>query len=186
MLKKHTQPFSAPQALSSALAAAEAPKEQPRAVPTTESLVTVLEQALQSLDDALLEECLAVSDEQVVDATVERLSALRVLPLLLHLADKVERRPSRGLALCVWMRAILVRHAGFLLSVPNLHLKLAGLHQILDSRTAIFPKLLSLNGRLELALSQISSHDASEGAAAPHAFYDEEVEEAVARAGNST
>jgi len=64
------------------------------------------------------------------------------------------------------------------MSVPNLHVKLAGLYQILDSRTAVFPKLLSLNGRLELALAQIASHQDQNGARhEPPATYDEEIDE---------
>ena len=42
----------------------------------------------------------------------------------------------------------------------------------------MFPKLLSLNGRLELALSQLSRDDPKDGTF-PHVTYDEEVEEAL-------
>ena len=101
-------------------------------------------------------------------------------PWLRRLADKVERRPNRGLNLCVWLRALLVRHASYLMNVPNLDFKLAGLYQILESRTANFPKLLALNGRLELALEQISSQgpmdEAEQGG---HVEYDEEEDEAL-------
>jgi len=140
--------------------------------------VTILEQALQSSDDALLEECLAVSDQRVVDMTVERLPSVRVLPFLLRLTDKVERRPNRGMNLCIWMRAVLMKHTSYLMSVPNLHTKLAGLYQILDQRIGVFPKLLSLSGRLELALSQVSSlHEERQEASVPRTVYDEEAEE---------
>ena len=77
-------------------------KAQSASTPKADSLVTILEQALQSSDDALLEECLAVSDQRVVDLTVERLPSVRVLPFLLRLTDKVERRPNRGMNLCIW------------------------------------------------------------------------------------
>ena len=50
--------------------------------------------------------------------------------------------------------------------------------QVLDRRTAVFPKLLSLNGRLELALAQLSRDDPQESTL-PSATYDEEVEDAV-------
>ena len=48
--------------------------------------------------------------------------------------------------------------------------------QVLDRRTAVFPKLLS--GRLELALAQLSRDDPQESTL-PSATYDEEVEDAV-------
>ena len=64
------------------------------------------------------------------------------------------------------------------MSIPNLHLKLTGLYNILEGRTTVFPKLLSLNGRLELALSQISSHQEIQESTLQHTTYDEEIEEA--------
>jgi hypothetical protein len=51
-------------ALSSALASSEASASK-RQVPTTESLAVLLEHSLQSSDDVLLEECLAVTDVEV-------------------------------------------------------------------------------------------------------------------------
>ena len=42
----------------------------------------------------------------------------------------------------------------------------------------VFPKLLSLSGRLELALSQVSSlRREQEGGSQPRALYDEQVDE---------
>jgi len=75
------------------------------------------------------------------------------------------------------------------MSVPSLHVKLAGLYHILEARTAVFPKLLSLNGRLELALAHIDAHGGGGGgggrkASAPQAVYDEEVEDVLAAAGD--
>jgi len=73
------------QALSTALVAStEVTEDTAHAAPTTDSLVTLLEQALQGVDDTMLEECLAVSDPQTVEATVDRLSPPRVLPLLMR------------------------------------------------------------------------------------------------------
>lgn len=54
--------------------------EQPR----VESLATVLTQALQSGDNGLLEKCLGVSEQGVIEATVERLPSSKVLPFLLR------------------------------------------------------------------------------------------------------
>ena len=76
------------QALSTVLVAStEMTDDTAHAAPTTDSLVTLLEQALQGVDDTMLEECLSVSDQQAVEATVDRLSAPRVLPLLMRYFD---------------------------------------------------------------------------------------------------
>lgn len=56
--------------------------------------------------------------------------------------------------------------------------------QSLDQRTSVFPKLLSLSGRLDLALSQVSSlRQGQEDEGEPRTVYDEEVEEELARDG---
>lgn len=52
--------------------------------PRAESLSTVLTQALQSGDESLLEQCLAVGDQGVIEATVERLPSSKVLQFLLR------------------------------------------------------------------------------------------------------
>jgi len=95
------------------------------------------------------------------------------------LADKVERRPGRGAVLCIWVRAILTRHASYLMGVPNLSSKLAGLHNLLSRRVAVFPKLLSLSGRLDLALAQIASQEQGHGRKLAHVAYDEELDESL-------
>lgn len=66
------------------------------------------------------------------------------------------------------------------MSVPNLHLKLASLYQILDDRASVFPKLLNLNGRLELALSQIAPAEKTSDEEFAHTCYDERIEDALA------
>ena len=52
--------------------------------PRAESLSTVLTQALQSGDESLLEQCLAVGDQGVIEATVQRLPSAKVLQFLLR------------------------------------------------------------------------------------------------------
>lgn len=65
---------------SSAVVEAAGPEGQP----LVQSLSTVLTQALQSGDEALLEKCLGVGDEEVMEATVEKLPTSKVLPFLLR------------------------------------------------------------------------------------------------------
>lgn len=70
------------EAMASALAMPDLPRDVSK-TPKGESLVSVLEQALQSRDDNLVEECLVVTDQQVVEATVNRMSSTHVLPFLM-------------------------------------------------------------------------------------------------------
>ena len=128
-------------------------------MPTAESLVTLVDQALQSGDDALLEQCLSSSDEAVIEATVEGLSTARVLLLLKRLVAKFEKRPSRGILLTRWLSSLLRHHMAFLTSIPDLSTQLAGLTQMLELRLSSYTRLAGLGGRLDLLLTQVKSSE---------------------------
>jgi hypothetical protein len=132
--------------------------------PTSDSLVTLIDQALQLNDDSLLEECLACEDLAVVDATVSRLAANRVVPFLKKLVAKFEKRPSRSSLLTHWLSSILRMHASFLMSCPDLSSQLAGLSQILDQRLQSYTKLAALGGRLDLLMQQVTSNNTAAAA----------------------
>ena len=129
-----------------------------RAGPKADSLVTVLSQALKSGDEDLLEQCLGVHDTHVISNTIQLLSAPLTLPLVDTLVRKLEKRPNRAATLCPWVRFLLLHHTSYLVSVPGLDQRLAGLHKLATRRVAVLPRLLGLSGRLDLMLSQISKH----------------------------
>lgn len=125
--------------------------------PTADSLVTLLDQALQTNDIALLEQCLACTDSDIIDATTRRLPTHRILRLLRTLVAKFEKRPSRGLLITQWLACILKNHISYLITVPDLSVQLAGLSQMLEQRMQSYSRLSSLAGRLDLLMSQIDS-----------------------------
>ena len=126
--------------------------------PSSNSLVVLIDQALQSGDDALLEQSLACDEISVVEATAKRLAPGRVVQLLRRLVAKFEKRPSRGLLITRWLAAVLRFHTSFLISIPDLSAQLAGLSQMLEQRLSSYTRLASLGGRLDLLMSQIDSH----------------------------
>lgn len=126
-------------------------------VPTTESMVTLLDQALQSGDEELLEQCLQCSNVDIISATTRQLSTHRVLVLLKKLVAKFERRPSRGLLITQWLAYILKHHLAYLITVPDLAKQLAGLSQMLEQRMQSYTRLSSLAGRLDLLMAQVSA-----------------------------
>lgn len=123
----------------------------------TSSLVTVLEQALQSSDDKMLEYCLRMTNTDTIDATVQRLPPSRVIPFLTRVVEKFEHRPTRASMLCVWIRSILTNHMSYLMGIPHLVEKLSSLYQTLEARLKVFQSIYRLSGRLELVLAQIES-----------------------------
>ncbi|EQC42619.1 hypothetical protein SDRG_00348 [Saprolegnia diclina VS20] len=127
-----------------------------KAQASSASLVSVLEQALQSKDNVLLENCLRVHDLKVIDETCRRLSPTKVFPFVLLLVEKLEKRPTRGATLCLWIKYLLLNHTAYLMTVPDVVDKLSGLYQALDARLTVFPQLHKLNGRLNLVLGQIA------------------------------
>lgn len=147
---------------------------------TTSSLVTLMDQALQSGDDVLLEQCLSNNDTDMVNETAKRLSTSKVVLLLRKLVAKFEKRPSRGLLLTKWLTAMLKYHISFLITVPDLSNQLAGLSQMLEHRLSSYTKLSSLAGRLDLLLSQVAFPNNSTASSGrledvqPMAVYEEE------------
>jgi U3 small nucleolar RNA-associated protein 5 len=128
------------------------------------SLGETLTQALHSNDTAMLSSCLAHSDPTIIRLSVSRLNGPLALRLLEHCIDLMARGgrrsagqldSARARGIIEWVRATLTAHTSYLMSLPSLVSRLAQLHAALTSRLASQERLLALNGRLELVLSQI-------------------------------
>jgi U3 small nucleolar RNA-associated protein 5 len=132
-------------------AAAAAPPSGPL---KADSLAVLLAQALRSSDKALLERCLAVTNERVVNNTVKRLLPLDAALLLRAGVERLQSRPSRGQQLAVWLQAVLLHHTAYLMSAPGAAPVMSCLFQIIEARLAMQRQLLSLAGRLDLLLAQ--------------------------------
>lgn len=123
--------------------------------PSASSLTTVLTQALKTDDTALLESCLHHSDSKIILATVRRLDATLAVSLLEQLAGRISRKPGRSADLGTWVRWTIVVHGGYLASLPKLIQRLSALHGVLASRAATLPRLLALQGRLDMVDAQM-------------------------------
>ncbi|KAJ3044681.1 WD repeat-containing protein 43 [Rhizophlyctis rosea] len=148
-----------------------------RARPTASSLHNMLVQAVHSSDKDLMEQALRVRDPNIIMQTVKRLPSTVVVPFLDEILQRLEKAPTRAADLLEWMRAVLLVHSAYLISVPHLVTQLGALYRTLDSRCQVFPKLLRLAGRLDLVMSQIKMRDRSKDGAEEEqamAVYDEE------------
>ncbi|KAG0039763.1 WD repeat-containing protein 43 [Gryganskiella cystojenkinii] len=123
--------------------------------PKANSLQQMLIQALHSNDLQLLEACLTFNNVEVIRNTVRRLPTAYVIPFLTQVIHKFQQKPNRGEALLEWIKAVLLIHTAYLMTVPDLIKKLSNFYQTLDSRVSVFQKLLNLHGRLDLVMSQI-------------------------------
>ncbi|KAJ3184738.1 hypothetical protein HDU87_004143 [Geranomyces variabilis] len=133
-----------------------AKKSKSKRPPTATSLHHLLSQGIHTGDVQLLEQAFHVHDPDAILATVRRLPPSQVIPLLDQLTLRLQKKPTRARELVEWVRAIVLVHAGYLLSSPHLAAGLASLYQTLDARVGVFQKLLRLSGRLDLVVSQNS------------------------------
>ncbi|TGZ79670.1 NUC189-domain-containing protein [Ascodesmis nigricans] len=123
--------------------------------PTPGALTSVLTQALKTNDSALLESCLASTNSRAIRDTVRKLPSPMAVTLLERLAERLARKPGRAGSLGEWVRWTLVAHGGYLVGLPDLVKRLSSLHQTLNNRANALPRLLALQGRLDMLQSQL-------------------------------
>lgn len=136
---------------------------------TSDSLVTLLRQALESNDDSKLEVAFQVSDKKVIENSVMALAADiqeneggndLIVTLLSKLVTRLSRKPARAQGLSFWVRNVLVA----LISAGDndsgqwklekkerdVAVKLGPLRNMLNERVECLPLLIRLEGRLAL------------------------------------
>ncbi|CAL1189278.1 Dip2/Utp12 family protein [Candida parapsilosis] len=120
------------------------------------SLSIILSQALQNNDHSLLETVLQTRDPQSIQNTISRLNPYSSVILLDRLSERIQRQSSRFSQLNYWLKWILVIHGSVIASLPNLNSKLYSLHSVLAKKANTLPRLLELQGRLNLLYDQSS------------------------------
>ncbi|KAH7165448.1 Dip2/Utp12 family-domain-containing protein [Dactylonectria macrodidyma] len=123
--------------------------------PTSQSLTTVLTQALRTDDVELIESCLHTSDLPTIRNTIERLDSSLAGLLLTKLAARLYRRPGRAGNLMTWVQWTLVAHGGALASQPKVIHSLNGLQKVLAERAKGLNSLLALKGKLDMLEGQM-------------------------------
>jgi U3 small nucleolar RNA-associated protein 5 len=130
-------------------------KKGPLAPPAANALTSVLTQALKTNDTPLLESCLHTTDSNTIMNTVRKLPSPLAVPLLETLAERLARKPGRAGSLGEWVRWTLVAHGGYLVTLPNLVRTLSALYSTLNTRAGALPRLLALQGRLDMLQAQV-------------------------------
>lgn len=144
------------------------------------SFATLLNQSLTLNDKQLLEICLEEKDSAMIKTSIIKLEPALAASLLEHLASTMAHSQNRSGTLTQWIRWVVVIHGGYLVTLPNLLKTLAALHSTLSTRAATLPRLLALQGRLELLEEQLTVRNEiataleDEDDDVPEAYYDEE------------
>lgn len=129
---------------------------KPVAIPSGISIATVLNQALRTNDDHLLESCLQHPDTQIVRSTIQRMDPSLAGFLMHKLAERLSSRPGRYGNLLVWVQWICVAHGGAIGSNPNILSKIKTLYEVLNQRSKSLDSLLLLKGKLDMLDAQLS------------------------------
>jgi len=127
--------------------------EQPR----VESMKNALIQAIKTQDNEQLSTLLHNTQINIVQKTVAGIPTNYVIPFLKFIISKFRSNPKFGLSLIIWMRAVLIQHTSYLMTVPELVKLLAELYTTIDSRVSVLDDMLKLQGRMDLLLSQINN-----------------------------
>lgn len=117
---------------------------------TAGTLTVVLSQALRNNDHTLLETVLTNRDPAVVQNTISRLNSSLAVVLLDRLTERITRQQLRFDQLNYWLKWIIIIHGGVLSSMPNMKNQLSSLHAILTKKATTLPRLLELQGRLNM------------------------------------
>jgi hypothetical protein len=86
---------------------------------------------------------------------VRRLPLDAVLPLLSELLEKFN--DSRDTEVIAWLKTMLLIHTGYFMTLSDVVKKLSALYKSLNSDMEVYPKLLSMRGRLDLVQGQIDA-----------------------------
>ena len=95
-----------------------------------DSLGVLLQQALRSGDKALLERCLGVSNDRIINNSVRRLVPADAALLLREAVARLQSKPARGQQLAGWVRAVLVHHTAYLMAAPGVQPVMTSLYQV--------------------------------------------------------
>lgn len=117
---------------------------------TAGTLTVVLSQALRNNDHGLLETVLTNRDPEVVQNTISRLNSSLAIVLLDRLTERITRQQLRFDQLNYWLKWIIIIHGGFFSSMPKMNTQLLSLHAILTKKANTLPRLLELQGRLNM------------------------------------
>ncbi|CAG8648443.1 4605_t:CDS:10 [Funneliformis caledonium] len=120
------------------------------------SMQQILVQALHSNDKQLLLTVLRREELDIINNTVKKLPTKYIVPFLEKAIARFQEKPNTGMCILQWIKAVLLFHMAYLMTIPDLTRKLSNFYQTLDARSVSFQKLLNFYGRLDLVMKQVS------------------------------
>lgn len=124
---------------------------------TPEAYSTALVQALKADDESLLDMYVSQRvSEEFVQVTLRKLDRDLAAVLVTKLTDRIKKQPNRIFSLTIWIKWILLTYGGYLLTLPETAQSMLLFKDLLTSKMTVLPKLLGLQGRLDMLQAQMT------------------------------
>lgn len=127
-------------------------------------LIKLLNVSKKTTEEKVIRLCSSNNDDDNIKETIklfstsESSSAL-ITKLFEIISKEVASQPSKNSALSVWLKWLLLVHGGFIAKQPDQHDNLKTLQRGLTEGMKLMPRLLGLQGRLQLLKSQTQLRD---------------------------
>ncbi|KAM9315642.1 WD repeat-containing protein 43 [Gastrophryne carolinensis] len=128
-------------------------------LPQTDNFAVLLVQGLESNDSQILNKVFQTKNDSLIKKTVARIPVYSVIPLLHELTKRLQGHPNSAILMVRWMKAVLVNHASYLSTLPDLVPQLGSLYQLMETRVKTLQKMSRLNGKLYLLVTQVAASE---------------------------
>ncbi|KZC07222.1 PREDICTED: WD repeat-containing protein 43 [Dufourea novaeangliae] len=116
----------------------------------------LLLQGLNSKDKAILSSIFVTRNESIVRNTIAKLPTQAIDPLIKELTILLQGKTFTSKLAVRWLEALLMAHAGHLLSQADLMQSFGPILSLIDAKLALLPEISKLKGRVSLVTGQIS------------------------------
>ncbi|KAM4770744.1 WD repeat-containing protein 43 isoform 2-T2 [Rhinophrynus dorsalis] len=131
-------------------------------LPQTDNFAVLLVQGLESNDGNILNKVFQTKNDSLIRKTVARIPVHAVVPLVHELTNRLQGQPFSAILMVRWLKAVLVLHASYLSTLPDLVPQLGTLYQLMETRVKTLQKLSRLNGKLYLLITQVAACEKAE------------------------
>lgn len=129
------------------------------AAPNAASFSVLLIQGLHTNDVKLIHEILSKKvSHKIIRNTVQRMPPGVIVEFLNLIVDKIQYNPLPSISnnMSVWIRSIMTVHLSSLVTKPDVAATLGKLFTLLKAQQEIYPSLFSLQGKIDLLISQVT------------------------------
>lgn len=110
-------------------------------------------------DEKIIELCSSNNDESMIKETIQHFATSNTSSTLTNnlfnvISKKIAESPSKKTSLSIWLKWVLVVQGGFISKQPEQYENLKALQGGLNDSMKLIPRLLALQGRLQLLKSQ--------------------------------